>query len=104
MFTVPEKTRLSVYKQVRRIPIGMVTTYKQIAIATGISPRVVGSALRLCDDPSIPCHRVVNAAGRIAPIFGLNGPEEQKEKLLIEGIEFKNEKHVNLKNHLFRLG
>ena len=103
MFTVPEKTRHHVYEQVKRVPKGMVTTYKQISLATGISPRVVGNALHLNDDPTVPCHRVVNVIGRIAPSFGLGGPAEQRKRLELEGVSFKDEAHVNLERHLFRL-
>ena len=92
-----------VYAQVRKIPKGKVTTYKQISLATGINPRIVGNALHLNPHSDVPCHRVVNVAGRIAPSFGLGGPAEQRQRLLEEGVTFRNEMHVNLKRHLFEL-
>lgn len=101
MFTIPDNTKSKVYNKVKMVPKGMVTTYKQISIATGVSPRVVGNALHLNTDPEVPCHRVVNVAGRIAPSFGLGGPAEQKKRLENEGIYFKNENHVKLSNHLY---
>jgi methylated-DNA-protein-cysteine methyltransferase-like protein len=103
MITIPEKVKQSVYTQVKRVPKGKVTTYKQIALATGISPRVVGNALHLNDSVDVPCHRVVNVMGRIAPSFGLGGPAEQKRRLESEGVTFKNEKQVDLVKHLFTL-
>lgn len=103
MFTVPEKTKNYVYEQVKRVPKGKVTTYKQISLVTGINPRVVGNALHLNTDPTVPCHRVVNVAGRIAPSFGLGGPTEQRNRLEHEGVTFKNETYVNLADHLFLL-
>ena len=92
-----------VYAQVRKIPSGKVTTYKQIALATGMSPRVVGNALHLNPHDDVPCHRVVNVAGRIVPSFGLGGPGEQRKRLEAEGVTFKNEKHVDLKEHFFEV-
>ena len=103
MFSVPEHIREKVYSEVKKVPKGMVTTYKQISLATGISPRVVGNALHLNDSAAVPCHRVVNVAGRIAPSFGLGGPAEQRKRLESEGVTFKNEMHVDLTKHLFTL-
>lgn len=103
MFTVPERIRRIVYSQVKRVPKGYVTTYKQISLSTGINPRIVGNALHLNDDSTVPCHRVVNVLGRIAPSFGLGGPQVQKKRLEEEGVTFKDELHVNLERHLFLL-
>ena len=74
-------------------------TYRQVAKALGKpkSARAVGNALHNNPDPkTIPCYRVVNQEGRLAPGF-----LEQKEKLLKEGVVFKDKKHVDLKKHLF---
>jgi methylated-DNA-protein-cysteine methyltransferase-like protein len=90
-----------VYAQVRKIPKGKVTTYKQITLATGINPRVVGNALHLNPHPDVPCHRVVNVMGRIAPSFGLGGPAEQRERLEEEGVLFKRDLYVDLKKYLW---
>ncbi len=103
MYTIPQSVRDKVYIQVKKIPEGYVSTYKQISLATGINPRIVGNALHLNDDSTVPCHRVVNVSGRIAPSFGLGGPEEQRKRLLNEGVRFKDEKHVRLNEHLFLL-
>jgi len=88
-----------VYKFVKQIPPGKVTTYGQIAAQLGKpkAARAVGSALHNNPDPkTIPCYRVVNQEGRLAPGF-----REQKGKLLKEGVEFKDRVHVNLKKHRF---
>ena len=103
MYTVPEQLKQKVYEQVKRVPKGKVTTYGHIAKVLGINPRVVGNALHLNESADVPCHRVVNVVGRIAPSFGLGGPAEQKKRLEDEGVSFKNEKHVDLKKHLFDL-
>jgi len=103
MYSVPESIKQKVYDLVKKVPEGKVTTYGAIAIKLSISPRVVGNALHLNESDTVPCHRVVNAVGRIAPTFGLGGPQEQKQRLEEEGVMFKNENHVDLKSHLYTL-
>ncbi len=91
-----------VYRIVKRIPAGRVTTYGEIAKILGTQDsRKVGWALHANRNPEVPCHRVVNKDGRLAPNFAFNGAEEQKRRLEVEGIEFKDEMHVDLKRHLF---
>ncbi len=91
-----------VYKLVRKIPKGKVTTYGTIAKKLHLSPRTVGHILHM--NPSgeeTPCHRVVNRDGRVAPGYAFGGPGIQKERLEKEGVGFKNEQHVDLKDYLF---
>lgn len=80
-----------IYEVVRNIPKGTVLTYGQVAALAG-NPRwarVVGYALHRNPDPkNIPCHRVVNRLGRLAPAFAFGGKNRQKELLLAEGVEF----------------
>lgn len=88
-----------VYHFAKQIPFGRVATYGQIAARIGSprSARAVGNALHRNPDPKkIPCYRVVNQNGRLAPGFG-----EQRKKLLKEGVRFRNRKHVDLKKHLW---
>lgn len=93
-----------VYKLVKLIPKGKVTTYGSIAKRLGLSPRTVGHALHLNPDEDItPCHRVVNFKGRIAPGFAFGGIGRQKEKLEREGVKFKDDIHVDLKKYLIKL-
>ncbi|MGE0394587.1 MAG: methylated-DNA--[protein]-cysteine S-methyltransferase [Vicinamibacterales bacterium] len=52
---------------VRRIPAGRVATYGDIAALAG-SPRAhraVGTVMRECRDPGVPCHRVIAAGGAL---------------------------------------
>ena len=59
-----------VYQVVREIPVGKVSTYGGIAALLGMPQcsRMVGRALKqIPDDLSAPCHRVVNASGRLVP-------------------------------------
>lgn len=82
---------------VSEIPIGNVATYGQIAqlINRPKNARLVGKVLSQADFyGEYPCHRVVNAAGRLAPHF-----VQQKSLLLDEGITFKDACHVDIKQH-----
>jgi methylated-DNA-protein-cysteine methyltransferase-like protein len=82
-----------VYKLVRRIPRGKVTTYGQLAAVLGRprAVRAVGSALRRLSGPMasvVPWHRVLNAAGRVSFRDG-ESPELQRELLRGEGVRFQ---------------
>jgi len=85
-----------VYKIVKKIPSGKVLTYGQISRVVGIDPRMVGWALHANKDIKIPCHRVVNKEGRLAPNFAFDGTMEQRLRLLEERVEFVDDMHVNL--------
>ena len=93
-----------VYDVVKEIPEGMVMTYGQIAEIIGTrDARRVGWALHGNKDPQVPCHRVVNKEGSVALNYAFEGWQEQKRKLLAEGVSFIDEKHVDLKKHLYVL-
>lgn len=93
-----------VYRFVREIPRGQVSTYGRIAEACG-SPRAsraVGTALHNNPTPVVtPCHRVVNREGRLAPGFAFGGPDIQRALLEAEGVEVSPEGYVDLERHLF---
>ena len=92
-----------VYELVRQIPKGRVTTYGVIGKKLHMSPRVVGQALHANPyEGDVPCHRVVNREGRIAPNFAFGGLDIQKKLLESEGVTFKDNLHVNLDNYLFK--
>ena len=50
---------------VRSIPAGRVATYGDVAVLAGRTgaARAVGNVMRSCEDPSVPCHRVIAAGG-----------------------------------------
>jgi len=52
---------------VRRIPIGHVMTYGDVAAMAGRpqASRAVGNIMRTCSKPGVPCHRVVAANGQL---------------------------------------
>lgn len=94
-----------VYAAVQRIPEGRVATYGQLALLCG-SPRAsraVGYALHCNPMPGvIPCHRVVNREGRVAPAFAFGGPDVQQQLLEAEGVTFAEEGRVDLAACLWR--
>jgi len=88
-----------VYALVATIPPGKVMTYGQIAevLDNVCSARYVGYAMHSAPkDMNLPCHRVINRLGEMAPgdIFG--GAAEQARKLRAEGVVFKQNGRVDL--------
>ncbi len=71
------------YDIVRRIPAGRVATYGQVARLAGMPrcARTVGYAMAGCQDPSIPCHRVVDRFGGTKAAFDTHAPGSQRALL-----------------------
>ena len=86
-----------IYEVVKTIPVGKVATYGQVARLAG-NPRlsqIVGYALHSNPRPGeIPCHRVVNRFGRLAPAFAFGGENMQRALLESEGVEFDHNGNV----------
>ncbi|MDR1988602.1 MAG: methylated-DNA--[protein]-cysteine S-methyltransferase [Acidobacteriaceae bacterium] len=71
---------------VRRIPVGRVATYGEVAAAAGRdgAARAVGNIMTGCNRPDVPCHRVIAAGGQLG---GYGGNEGLKRALLMaEGV------------------
>lgn len=84
---------------VSQIPRGKVTTYGHIAALAGwpSHARMVGRTLRYSPKAvELPCHRVVNIAGRTAP-----GWSRQRTLLEEESVRFKDNGHVDMERHLW---
>ncbi len=93
-----------IYQIVQRIPEGKVSTYGEVARVLGIKDvRKIGWALHKNTSADIPCHRVVNKDGQVAPGFAFGGPREQRNRLIAEGVTFLDEEHVDLAKHLITL-
>ena len=92
-------TFVKIYEVVKSIPEGKVATYGQVALLAG-NPRwarVVGYALHVNPEPGIiPCHRVVNREGRVAPGFAFGGEGVQRQLLESEGIVFETDGRIDL--------
>lgn len=96
-----------VYEAVSKIPRGRVATYGQVASMSGNprAARAVGSALHVNPYPGIiPCHRVVNKQGRLAPAFAFGGKEVQSELLRAEGVKVGKDFHVDMEKYEWRRG
>ncbi|MFH1638106.1 MAG: MGMT family protein [Candidatus Woesearchaeota archaeon] len=91
-----------VYKLLKTIPNGKVTTYKHLAEALGTKAyRAVGSAMKNnCDLKNLPCFKVVKSDG--SPGFYSKGKEEKIRRLKQEGIVVKNNKIINFKKILWK--
>lgn len=79
--TVVSAFALKVFEVVRRIPLGQVLSYKEVARRAGKAraARAVGAILRTNYDSSIPCHRVIRSDGRLG---GYNRGLVLKNRLL----------------------
>lgn len=88
-----------IYEIVRQIPRGRVATYGMIAQLAG-NPRwarAVGYALHANPEPGIiPCHRVVNRFGGLAPAFAFGGASRQRALLEAEGVCFTEDGRADL--------
>lgn len=88
-----------VYKVVRKIPEGKVTSYGAIASYLGAkkSARLVGWAMNASHgDNSIPAHRVVNRIGLLTGKHHFGGTKVMQQLLENEGIVIKGDKIQNL--------
>jgi methylated-DNA-protein-cysteine methyltransferase-like protein len=94
-----------VYEIVAKIPKGKVATYGQIAEMLGRGPggaRLVGWAMKAApDDLHLPCHRVVNKKGELAPEYAFGSKDVQRQILVSEGITFNEDDCINMKEHLW---
>lgn len=91
-----------VYKYLKTIPKGKVTTYGRIAVYLGNKDyaRTVGNILHDNPDPSqYPCHRVVNSKGGVAENYAFGGAAAQRARLESEGIVFEENGTVDLKKY-----
>ena len=68
---------------IRAIPPGYVRTYGDLSPG---APRFAGAVLSVCDDPSVPWHRIVRADGSLAK------GERQRRLLEAEGVPFRGDR------------
>lgn len=89
-----------VYGIVALIPRGKVMTYGQIARLLGglYSGRTVGFAMRAAPpERKLPCHRVVNKQGEMAPGYCFGGADRQRAMLKKEGVRFLPNGRIDMK-------
>lgn len=94
----------SIYQLVSLIPAGSVMTYGQLAALVGKPHGARYAARAMAAAPGeLPCHRVINAKGELAPehIFGQG---VQRQLLLAEGVHFLPDGRVDLRRCRFLPG
>jgi methylated-DNA-protein-cysteine methyltransferase-like protein len=96
----------AIYAVIRRIPLGKVATYGQIArlARLGRGARMVGRALRNCTEKDrVPWQRVINAQGRISMRRGAEGEPETLQRALLEreGVRISDSGRIDLDRHLW---
>ena len=87
-----------VYKVVRKVPFGRVTSYGSIANYLGDprGARVVGWAMNNSHNlKNFPAHRVVNRNGLLTGKNHFKGTNLMEQLLINEGIKIKNDQIVN---------
>ena len=91
-----------VYEQVRKVPSGSVCTYGTIAELAGYprASREVGYAMSRAQRAwALPCHRIVNAKGTLAPSYAFGGKENQRALLEAEGVAFLDDDTIDMRHH-----
>jgi methylated-DNA-protein-cysteine methyltransferase-like protein len=94
-----------VYRVVRLVPHGKVTTYGLVATMLGHprAARAVGYALHnLPEGSDVPWHRVINFRGMISARGEVLRPEIQRLLLEAEGVVFDHEGKVDFQQFLWQ--
>lgn len=81
--------RERVYELVRRIPVGRVMTYGQLAelLGEGYTARTVGFVMHAASE-DVPWHRVINAQGACSTGRVVLPPDKQQRMLEAEAVTF----------------
>lgn len=93
-----------VYAVVAQIPTGKVATYGQIAEMVGdvLAAREVGHIMSCVSaELKLPCHRVVNRTGVLAPEYAFGGQDRQRALLEAEGVTFLADGRIDMVLHLW---
>ena len=91
-----------VYKLLRKIPKGQVTTYGEIARKMGLKAyRAIGKIVSQNDDiPATPCHRVVRSDGAVSG-YAL-GVDKKIALLKGEGVDVKGDRVVDFEKKFYK--
>jgi methylated-DNA-protein-cysteine methyltransferase-like protein len=89
-----------IYRRLKQVPVGHVTTYGAIARQLGCTARTVGFAMAaLPKGNNVPWHRVVNYQGRISPRSNGDGSLVQEKLLITEGIALNTDGRIDLERY-----
>jgi len=99
---MPTQFQERIYKILKKVPKGKVTTYKVLASkARTKAYRAVGTAMNKNPyAPKVPCHRVICSSGFVGQYGG--GMKKKMELLRLEGVKIDKDKFVDLDRYLFR--
>ena len=92
-----------IYEHVRLVPLGMVSTFGELARAVGNNVQVsyiVNILKKVQDITYIPTHRIVTGNGELSSSFVDGGKRGQKKLLRFEGVIVKKNK-VDLSKYGF---
>ena len=81
--------QLTVWAYLKKIPLGSVKTYSQVAKSIGkpLAVRAVANAIgKNPHAPKIPCHRVIRSDGSMGGYSGKGGIKTKKLLLKREGV------------------
>ncbi|MCX8189209.1 MAG: MGMT family protein [Nitrososphaeria archaeon] len=93
-----------IYKLLKQVPKGKVTSYKALATAAGNpkASRAVGVFMKTNPyAPHVPCHRVVCSDGRLGGFSGRTRIDDKIKMLKDEGVTVKDGRILDFKKHYF---
>ncbi len=92
-----------VYRVVREVPPGRVTTYGAIAryLSLRAGARMVGWAMTASHGQDVPAHRVVNSAGVLSGKHFFGGPTIMQQLLEDEGVAVENDRIIDFSTKLW---
>ena len=93
-----------VYRVVREVPKGRVTTYGTIAryLSLRAGARMVGWAMNSCHNrPDVPAHRVVNSVGLLSGKHHFGEPAVMQRLLEDDGVRVENDRVVDFKTRFW---
>lgn len=95
------KFQQKIYRLVKKIPRGKITTYKELAEALNSRAyQAVGQALKRNPNPiKVPCHRVIRSNGELGGYSGPGSRKKKKRLLEREGIEIRSGR-IDLDKHM----
>ncbi len=93
------RARLSISKQLLKVPRGKVISYGSLAKISNSSPRGVGSVMRSNPVPwAVPCHRVIHSDGTLGKLGGTTSGTQEKSRILrAEGVIVRDNNTVDRK-------
>ena len=92
-----------VYRVVREVPVGRVTTYGAVAqyLSLRAGARMVGWAMVASHGRDVPAHRVVNRTGVLSGKHFFGSPTAMQDLLEAEGVQVDDDRVVDFKTLLW---